>query len=109
MAARKRKAVITEEEVTTVTRRQIALTEETQTHPWPVIERAAGWEPGHGLLSGAELRAQRGEQLQHCVRFLLIRSFGTGDGDAETVRCAAHILRAGPSASPLEKLHGRSA
>jgi hypothetical protein len=110
MATRKRKAVVTEETKTTTTvrrRRRVALTEETATQPWPVIERAAGWDGDHGLLSGAELRSQRNGQVGLAVQRLWAGASDPAGDDGQTVRAAVAILRAGPGASPLELLYGR--
>lgn len=106
MTTRKRKAVITEE--TTVTRRQIALTEETgtlvpDTQP---VRYAPGWH-AVPVLTGRELREQRHGQVEQSLRRIWAGALDAGSDDRETVRCAASILRAGPGASPLELLYGR--
>jgi hypothetical protein len=106
MTARKRKVVATEETQTvTFSRRRRALAIEEDTAGYPPVAWAAGWD--HGLLSGAELRAQRDEQKHAALEYLWVVASGDPRDDSRAVACASLILRAGPSASPLERTLGR--
>jgi len=107
VTARKRKVVATEETqtVTFSRRRRAVAIEEDTTPQYPPVAWAPGWD--HGLLSGAELRAQRDDQKHATLEYLAVAASGDPRDDARAIACAALILRAGPGASPLERTLGR--
>ena len=108
MTARKRKVVATEETqtVTFSRRRRAVAIEEDTTPQYPPIAWAPGWSTVP-VLSGAALRAQRDDQKHAALEYLAVAASGDPRDDARAVACASLILRAGPSASPLERTLGR--
>jgi hypothetical protein len=107
MATRKRRAVITEEETTVTRRRQIDLTDtETDAPAVEPLRFAPGWA-AVPQLTGPEARAQREEQVQQALRFIAAAAFADPVHDRHAIENAACILRAGPGASPMERLYGR--
>jgi hypothetical protein len=89
----------------------------TETMPaidWPDDDEPGSevevWEPGAhavGVYSGPQLRNQRAEQVNRCLRYLFGAAEGDPWGDRYTVPQAVIILRAMPDAPVLEREHGR--
>jgi len=105
MPPRKRKVTATRTRTRKVTVKETETVAVEETHDdYPTLTFAAGWDH-MPRLDGPQLRRQRAEQVHATVQFLYIRA--ADSNTAETVRCAANVLRAGPAASLAERVHGR--
>lgn len=100
-----RRRTVTAERTTTVTER-VTATETTG----DVLAVAPGWDT-RSVLTPHDWREQRAGQVDRCLDFLslwAVSSDAPAEPPGSLVRDAVTILRAGPSATPLELTLGRS-